>query len=97
MLSEILSKIFWIVFEVAFIACMMIFGIRIEAAWKVYRQVKKDYALAPDAVKKGHTGKSKADIEKFIISAKVDLISWLCILLACVYACFDCFVWILKK
>lgn len=96
MLSVILSKIFWIAFEVVLIACMMIFAIRIEAAYKVYKQVKKDYALAPNIVKKGHTGKSKADIEKYIISAKVDLISWLCIFLACVYACFDCFVWILK-
>ena len=92
----IAGKVFFVIYDLALIIGALYFAFQIQECWSKYKVIKKEYVLSPWNVKKGHSGRSKKDIEPKLICIKVEMISWLCIFLINVYVCIDCWSLILK-
>lgn len=90
-----MEKLFWIIFEVLLVIVEIFFCIRLQDINSTYKKLKKEYSLSTKTTANGHSGRLRADVEKDLINAKVELISWACISAACAYACVDCFMWII--
>lgn len=77
-------KIIFIVYEIALVCATVLFVLKAEAHWKVQRSIRKKYSKDRDKNKKAYK------------NATVDAISWTAIAICGVYACVDCFMWIIK-
>ncbi len=90
-MQEMLSRLFWILFEIGLVIGEAAFCIQLQFVHKAHKKVKKEYSLATNDGCNGHSGRLINEVEKELISIRIQLISWMCIVITCAYAIVDCF------
>ena len=86
-----LEKIFYIALFVALLFVTVVFFIILQGISQRHKRVKKECALSTKTRKNGHSGRLKEDVERELVEVKIVYISFICIMVAFVYATVDCF------